>query len=435
MNKKLKLKFKDTILEGVLINENENYLTLKLKSGYNVILDKNNIEIISSENFEINKSKIYLEIKRDKNKKNILLIHTGGTIASKVDYRTGAVSSKYSPEELLSAFPELLDKVNFDVDMIGNLFSEDMRFAYINRILKSIETNLKEKSYDGIIITHGTDTMHYTSAGLSYCLNNLKIPVILVGAQRSSDRPSSDAFSNLNAAVDFIIKNYEDNLIYNRVGICMHYTLNDDEFYIIDGINAKKAHSSRRDAFKQINFKLVSKLDYDLKTFSLEYIEYFRKDLFNQESNEKFNVEYLNENIKVGFFKAHPNLFPEEIKALSIYDGVIIEGTGLGHVAINVIDQDSEIHKQNFKELSSLIEKMPLIMATQTVEGPVNLNVYSTGRDLDKLGIIWNKNYLSSETLFMRLVYTLGKYKYNSKDWRKLWDSDLEKLGVVKFND
>lgn len=416
MDYEVEIKFQGEVLKGILINEDEEFIVLKLSSGYNANLKKKEVEIISKQKIEKKEclKKERLVPKTDLPK--ITILHTGGTIASKVDYATGAVSSKFTAEELMGLFPELNNVAQIDAKMIGNLFSEDIRFAHYNLMLQEIKVAVKNGSC-GVIISHGTDTLHYTSAALQYSLKNLSIPVILVGAQRSSDRPSSDAYSNLNAAVDFILENSEFDLKYQRVGICMHEGISDDSYLILDGINVKKLHSTRRDAFKQINYSAVARMK-DKK------IEVLREDLFVFVVNgvELNYVEYKID-LKIGFFKAHPNLFPEEIEVLSIYDAVIIEGTGLGHLAVNVVDENTEVHKNNLLCVENLCKKSKVIMGVQTVYGETNMNVYSTGRYLKNVGVLGNHLNFTTETLFLRAAYCLSQ---DEKEFEDCWNSNLE---------
>ncbi|MDA3855459.1 MAG: Glu-tRNA(Gln) amidotransferase subunit GatD [Candidatus Woesearchaeota archaeon] len=419
MDYEVEVKFQNKILKGILINEDKEFIVLKLSSGYNANLKKKEVEILSKNKIE--KKEVSKKEKLDSKKvlPKVTILHTGGTIASKVDYVTGAVSSKFTVDELLGIFPELNSVAQIDAKMIGNLFSEDMRFAHYNLILKEIKLAIENKS-EGVIISHGTDTLHYSSAALQYSLKNLSIPVILVGAQRSSDRPSSDAYTNLNAAVDFILENSKLDLKYQRVGVCMHEKISDDSYLILDGINVKKMHSTRRDAFKQINYLPVARI-------KSKKIEIIRKDLFVLKTKENFSYVEYNTNLKIGFFKAHPNLFPEEIEALSIYDAVIIEGTGLGHLAVNEVDKETLIHKKNLESLKNLCKKINVIVGVQTVYGETNLNVYSSGRYIKESGVLGNHMNLTTESLFLRAAYCLSQ---KDKSFKDSWNENLEGFDV-----
>lgn len=411
----LEVEFKGEILKGILINETQEYYTIKLSSGYNATLKKEQTKIITSSktNHEFKKPTIS---KQDEspNLPTVAIFHTGGTIASKIDYQTGAVSSKFTPEELLGLYPELNALANLKPKMIANLSSEDMRFEHYNLLLEAIQESIAE-GVDGIIISHGTDTMHYSSAALHYGLRNLNIPVLLVGAQRSSDRASSDAYLNLKASLEFISNQKNQENKFRRVGICMHNTISDDEFVILDGLNAKKMHSSRRDAFKQINYAPAALI-------SKKGISIVRDELFTLNPKNKVEIFKYDVSLKIGFFKAHPHLFPEEIRALSFYDGIVIDGTGLGHIAVSEFDQYTKINRENLGAIRKLQEKTKVAVGVQTVSGQTNLNIYSSGRYLLETGVLGQGWNLTTETLFTRLAHCLS-YK---EHFDEMWDSNLE---------
>lgn len=410
------IQYRGKTLEGIKIKEDDNTLTLKLPSGYNAVLEKKNIKkMISKGKTELQKRKISAKISKDKSLPRITILHTGGTIASKVDYETGAVTSRFTPEELLGMYPELNEIADLRPKMISNLSSEDMRFKHYNLLLEAIEKEVKG-GVDGIIITHGTDTMHYTSAALQYSLSGLPIPILLVGAQRSSDRPSSDAYSNLKAAIGFIASQKDQFLSYRRVGICMHSDISRDNFLILDGLNTKKMHSSRRDAFKQINFMPFAKIENG-------NLKVLRSDLQSEKPTSKIEIIRYDEKLKIGFFKAHPNLFEEEISSLSIYDAVVIEGTGLGHLAVSQFDEFTKENPKNLEAVKNLIKKTKLIVGVQTVYGGTNMNIYSSGRYLKETGVLGDHMNLTTETLFIRAAYILS---FARKDFEKVWMKNLE---------
>lgn len=415
--------FKGQTINGILINEDKNYYTIKLSSGYNAMLYKQSVSIIKKEKKEHSFEKPKSENKKNKNLPTIALLHTGGTIASKIDYQTGAVSSKFTPEELLGLYPELLSTANIVPKMIANLSSEDMRFEHYNLLLDAIKKSVDE-GVDGVIISHGTDTMHYTSAALSYGLQGLSVPVLLVGAQRSSDRASSDAYSNLTTAVNFIANQKDKEYQYRRVGICMHNSISDDEFVILDGINAKKMHSSRRDAFKQINYKPAAVIDKD-NTFIEK-----REELFSLSSNDSLELNYYDTSLKIGFFKAHPNLGPEEIEILKIYDGLVIEGTGLGHLAVSEFDDYTKINLENLEAIKNLQKTTKVVVGVQTNSGQTNMNIYSSGRYLIETGVLGQGWNLTTETLFIRMAYCLS-CKENFDD---VWNSNLEGFEMKSYD-
>jgi glutamyl-tRNA(Gln) amidotransferase subunit D len=248
------------IHQGVFVFEDDAFIYLKLESGYNIGISKAGIETsaelpqdrvrVEPKKSEVeNDVELIREIKRSK--PEILVLHTGGTIASRVDYSTGAVSAKFTTDDLLTLFPELEDIAEIESEFVSNMLSENLNFSHYNRMASAIAEALKNKALAGIILAHGTDTLHYTAAALSFMFENLRIPVVLVGAQRSSDRPSSDAALNILSAALFISKSAEHN--FGGVFICMHEGSSDDSCLILPGVNVRKMHSSRRDAFRAVN--------------------------------------------------------------------------------------------------------------------------------------------------------------------------------------
>jgi len=390
-------------IKGILMpNSTNKKIVIKLENGYNIGIDPKKIKSKKLINKKKNKKNKKNKIKMDKKLPKISILHTGGTIASKVSYETGGVSAKFKPEELIEMFPKIKKIANIESRLIGNMFSEDMNFSHYNLIAKEIEKEVK-KNPKGIIITHGTDTMHYTSAALSFILENINIPVIITGSQRSSDRPSSDSELNLTCAIQFISnsKNFAD------IGICMHSGLNDDSCYILPGTKTKKLHSSRRDSFQAINSKPWAKIDQKgkIKYISGNYRKIHKKEL---------KLKLLNENLKIGFLKAHPGLTKEEVSVYSKFDGLIIEGTGLGHLSINKIDKSTKNNEIIFNEIKKLSKKMPLVMCSQTNFGRVNMNVYGTGRKLQEY--ILSGSDMTSETAFIKLAWLLTNKNKNIKD-------------------
>ncbi|MCD4760227.1 asparaginase domain-containing protein [archaeon] len=184
----IQIKTSKETFKGILMPDSvKNKFVLKLDSGYNIGINKSKIKekkLIKKKTTKPTKTKTN---KQKKSLKNILILHTGGTIASKVDYKTGGVIAKFTPEEILELYPEITDIANIKTKQVSNIFSEDMTFKDYNKLAREIK---KAKGVEGIIITHGTDTMHYTSAALSFMLDNLSFPILLVGSQRSSDRGS-----------------------------------------------------------------------------------------------------------------------------------------------------------------------------------------------------------------------------------------------------
>ena len=300
----VKIETKEETFEGVLMPEEKGVVVVKLRSGYNIGIDKSKIKKISITEKRKELKSTTLQLDQNKSLPKISILHTGGTIASKVDYETGGVISRFTPEEIISMFPELKNIAQLSSRLVRNMWSDDMRFAHYNILAKEIEKEVKSGA-DGIIITHGTDTLHYTGAALSFALENLPIPVILVGAQRSSDRASSDAGMNLICASEFIAKTD-----FAGVVLCMHDKTSDSKCAILPGVKCRKMHSSRRDAFKAINTTSIATVDSDSRK-----IDFLRTDYNKKDKNRKLQLKLFDEKLKVGLLKIHTNMYSSEFKS------------------------------------------------------------------------------------------------------------------------
>lgn len=378
----VRIRYDSDILIGTIITIKEN-ITLKLDSGYNVSLKKSKVkevkimkknskkEIKSEENYHINK-----------NLKTILILHTGGTLASKVDYKMGGVSSNFSPKEIINMFPELNKIANIKSELVFNLLSEDISFENYKILTNKIKKSMDD--VDGIIITHGTDTLGYTAAALSFIFENIPIPIILVGSQRSSDRGSTDSAMNLISATQFISKTN-----FTGVAICMHDSSSDLHCSILNPCKTRKMHTTRRDAFKNVNITPIAIIDNKNENISNTKYENRGKLIIKDKFEEK-----------VGIIKTYPGIDAKQISQFSSYKGLIIEGTGLGHTPNRLI-----------KEIKKLVNNgVVVVMTSQCIFGRVNMNVYSTGRELINAGVISGEDMLT-ETAYIKLSWLLGNFK------------------------
>lgn len=393
---RVSVKTKSQVFEGVYLPSSQNAEFVKLDSGYNIGVAKDKIVSMSVLASKKAVEPVKLSVKVNPSLPTISIIHTGGTIASKVDYDTGAVSSLYSPEELLAQFPELGAVVNIRVNLVSKIFSEDIRFSHYNRIVDAVVEEVA-KGCEGVIITHGTDTLHYSSAALYFMLRDCPVPVVLVGAQRSSDRPSADSAMNVFCAVKLITSSD-----FGGVGICMHESMSDDFCVLLPALNSRKMHSSRRDAFKSVNCGPVARIPYG--NGNVVFLsEYVRKD-----KSRKLKTSTVRDSLRVGLLKSHPNMFAEELLAFEGFDGLILEGTGLGHFPINKTDSSTLENEKIFQALQSLISNgVKVVMATQTIYGSTDLNVYSTGRKLKSIGVV-ESGFLTAESAFIKLAWVLS---------------------------
>jgi glutamyl-tRNA(Gln) amidotransferase subunit D len=328
--------------------------------------------------------------------KKISILHLGGTIASFYDKSKGGVSAKYTAKDILNLYPEIKKIADIDSRLIRNMWSQDMRFSHYNIVAKEVQKEIK-KGAEGIIITHGTDTMHYTSSALSFILENLSIPIILTGAQRSSDRGGSDAKLNLICACQFIAQTE-----FQEVAICMHESTSDDSCLILPGTKTRKIHSTRRDAFKPINAKPIARVT------SKGNVGFIDKNLKKHEG--KLKLMLLNEELKIGILKSHPNMLAEEINFYKDYDGLIIEATGLGNLPTSKIDEETKESEKILETLKKMGQKLPIVLTLQTIFGRLNLNVYSNQRIYQEIGLLGHQLDMTTETAFIKLAWLLSNY-------------------------
>lgn len=361
-------------------------LTLKLDNGYNIgilvdqILDIRIIE--KAKPMELREFRSTLPKREEL--PNVTVFGTGGTIASKIDYKTGAVHAAFTAEELAMAVPEIFDIANITPRLLFNILSEDMTPTYWIKIAHEVADALNNGE-DGVVIGHGTDTMGYTAAALSFMLRDLGKPVILVGSQRSSDRPSSDAAMNLTCSTRMATADF------GEVAIVMHGETGDTYCLAHSGTKARKMHTSRRDAFRSINDVPIAKIWANGK------IEFLREDYRRRTDSEVWVDDRMEE--KVALIKSFPGMKDEIINFFVDrgYKGLVIEGTGLGHTPTYVIDAIKRATE----------EGMAVCMTSQCLYGRVNLNVYSTGRKLLKAGVIPCEDMLP-ETAYVKLMWVLG---------------------------
>ncbi len=396
----IKKDYRGTLLETP--KDEKGIVLLKLDSGYDIGINKKDIFDIKvlKKAFE---KKEEIEIKKSPQRPNIGMIITGGTIAARLNPKKGGVDWLTSPRDLFKFYPELFEKVNVvRLEVPFMKASEDMDFKDWKKIARTAAKLLNDSNIKGIIITHGTDFLHYTSAALSFFLKNLNKPVVLTYSQRSIDRASSDANLNLQCSALAAVSDIAEVMV---VG---HASMNDDYCYAMPGTKVRKLHTSRRDAFKVINAKPFAKIFPD----KIEIIsEYNIKKKGKIKLDDKFEE-------KVALIKIYPGQSPEilDFYLKNKYKGIILEMSGLGHVPVRA-------RKSWIKKLKEVQKKGLIICATsQCIYGRVDPLVYSNGRELLGTGIIYLEDMLS-ETALVKLGWVLGH-----KEWAKNKEAVKEKM-------
>jgi glutamyl-tRNA(Gln) amidotransferase subunit D len=364
-------------------------LVLKDDSGYNIGVDPEEIELLEKQEAEEEEKQ---EVQHSEEKPDIMVLHTGGTIASRVSYEKGGVEPAFDPEDLVEMYPELAEEVNIHSDVIAQMLSEDMEPEHWVKVAEKID-EVKD-DYDGVIVGHGTDTMSYTGAALSLMLQNLETGVMLVGSQRSSDRPSSDAAMNMYCASKFLTETD-----FAGIGICMHENSSDTRCNILPPQKVRKMHTSRRDAFDPVNAEPLGYVNYE--TGDIE--ENFEKNTGDYEKDTELNRN-------VGWLRIRPGMEPEELEFVKEqdYDGVIVEGTGLGHMPVNAFDEDTQHHAEILEKLEEIAEDAVVVMASQCLKGRVDMDVYSAGLKIQEAGVIGAED-MHPELAYVKLMWSLGR--------------------------
>jgi glutamyl-tRNA(Gln) amidotransferase subunit D len=376
---------------GIVLPRSEtadpHHIVLKLRSGYNVGVAAGGVQSIIVQGRREAHYKIpEKEFPYDPAKPRVKLLGTGGTIASRLDYRTGAVIPAFSPGELYGSVPELADICNLETQKLYGVFSENMGPEQWIGTAEAIGKEI-EKGVQGIVIGHGTDTMHHTAAILSFMVQNSPVPIVMVGSQRSSDRPSSDAALNLMHSV----KTAAESDIA-EVMVCMFGPTSDQYGLLHRGTRVRKMHSSYRSTFRTIG-------DIPIAMVSRDTITPLRQDYKHRRTDRNVVVNTAFEE-KVSIVYYYPNMKPDIIDSLidNGYKGIIIAGTGLGHVNKPLYPSLKRAHEKN----------IAVFMTVQTLWGYVQMYVYDTGRDMMELGVIPSANMLP-EVAYVKLGWALGQ--------------------------
>jgi len=377
--------------EGILIPRSEygddTHVVIKIKSGYNL-----GIKVTPTTKIKRIGAGAKLAFyppplpEQKPHLPKVVIISTGGTIASRVDYRTGGVRSALSASDLYSVVPELSEVALIDAQILYSLYSENITPKHWSETAETVAHHI-EKGVAGVVVAHGTDTMGYTAAALSFALQNLPVPVILVGSQRSADRPSSDAATNLTGAVIAAA-----HAPFAEVVLAMHETVSDKAIVFHRGTKVRKCHTSRRDTFKSVNANPLARVVNG-------QVEMLTEDYGKRDPTRKLVLKpHFDE--KVALIKFHPGLDPRIIGWCidEGYRGIVFEGTGLGHIS----------HYCYSAVRRAIENNMIVAMTSQCIWGRLQMSVYDTGRDLLEMGVIPLEDMLP-ETALVKLMWALGQ--------------------------
>tara|TARA_B100000131_G_scaffold305487_1_gene331525 strand:- start:5089 stop:6435 length:1347 start_codon:yes stop_codon:yes gene_type:complete len=386
-------------------------VTMKLQNGYNVSFPESYVE-----GFELLDGLPEVEergfeevVEQDESLPLVHLIHTGGTIASKVDYATGAVSARFDPHELLDAVPELRGIARIRAVKLGNMWSDDIRPRHWNMMLRATEEAFAEGAV-GCVITHGTDTMHLSAAAMSYGWSGQggRPPgrIVLTGSQRSPDRGSSDASENLIAAVHWaangpVPSGYRDSSV-----VILHAGSSDGKCVVLPGCACRKYHSSRRDAFKSINQEPIAFIDIgrDGPKINME-------PEASDARVESLSPMMFDESVRIAQFISDAHLHPDMVQAAidSGFEALLFHGTGLGHLPISDPENDS-LENTRLKVMleDHIADGGVVVVVAQTIHGPINMDVYSKGREQREMGVIGHGSMCPPGSALVKLHHLLS---------------------------
>lgn len=378
---------------GVYITDRDGMAVLKMENGYNIGVSPGDCSLIERPSAQ---QAVKVEVMQDETLPLLSIVSTGGTIASRIDYRTGAVTSQFDAADILRAIPGLRDIAHYRTRKLYTILSENMTPAIWQELARAVYKEIKEGAR-GVIVTHGTDTMAYSSAALSFMLDT-PVPVIFVGSQRSADRPSSDNMMNALCSAKAAVGDL------GEVAVVMHDGTSDDRCAIHRGTRVRKMHTSRRDAFRSVGIPPLGYVEYPSLATTLS------SRAIRRQSSEPALQDRLEPHCGILMFS--PGSSPDLVSAYSGYRGLVIAGSGLGHVSTTLIPA-----------LRDLIDGGTLVvMTSQCLHGRVCDRVYDTGRDLLKIGVLEGEDMLP-ETALVKLMWVLGN------------ESDPEKARIMMQDD
>lgn len=382
--------------EGILMPRvmgDPDVLIIKLDNGYNIGVRADSVKKVPGkralEKFPVGK------IEQKKGLPEISILSTGGTIACRVDYVTGGTVPAFTPEEILYSMPELAEIVGIrSLKQLFQIFSENMKPENWKKMAEETARELNSGS-EGVIIFHGTDTMGYSAAALSFMLRGLVKPVVLTGAQRSSDRGSSDTAFNVVCSAHAAKSDIAE------VMTCLHGEMSDSYCLLNRGTKVRKMHASRRDTFRPINDLPIAKIwpDGRMEKIGRHRLRYTGEVVADTKFEEK-----------VALLKVFPGTDPGIIDFLADkkYRGIVLEATGLGNAPNDWLPSIK----------NAIGNGMVVAYAPQTVYGRLSPFVYESLRRQNALGVVYCEDMLP-ETAYVKLGWVLGHTK-DAEDAKKM---------------
>ena len=323
--------------------------------------------------------------------KKILLIATGGTIASKKT--ESGLAPQITPEELVAFLPNLKDICQVETLQLLNLDSSNMEPVHWVQMVDCVRDNYEK--YDGFVIAHGTDTMAYTAAGLSYMIQNSSKPIVITGSQKPINMVITDAKSNLL-----------DSFIYaadeKSQGVVVVF-----DGKVIAGTRAKKFRSKSYNAFESIDFPVLAMIQDEQIMRYLPMLPY--------EEDVAFYTE-LNSNIFL--LKLIPGIQPEMLTYIfSHYDAVIVESFGVGGIPKSIAE--------TFYGLCRQYPEKIIIMATQVAHEGSDMTVYEVGHEMKTMCNFLESYDMTLESVIAKTMWMLANGPVNKENQEDIFYKNI----------
>jgi glutamyl-tRNA(Gln) amidotransferase subunit D len=365
-------------MNGTYITERDGMAVIKLGSGYNIGVEPSCCRKVSAAPAMAPK---LAPVRQDPSLPELSILSTGGTIASRIDYRTGSVTSQFDADDILIAIPELAEIARYETRSLYTILSENMTPTIWQELARAAYAEIR-RGVTGVIVTHGTDTMAYSAAALSFMIET-PVPIVFVGSQRSADRPSSD--NAINAACAASAATSE----LGEVAVVMHATTSDDTCAIHRGTRVRKMHTSRRDAFQSIGIGSIGTVAYPSLEVTLAPAA-VRRGSRTLALHDRLEPH-------CSLLQFYPGMFPDLLEPCEGCRGLVLAGTGLGHVSTALIPRIRKL----------VDDGTMVVMTSQCLHGRVCDRVYDTGRDLLAAGVIEGGDMLP-EVALVKMMWVLA---------------------------
>ncbi len=310
--------------------------------------------------------------------RKILMLFTGGTIAS-VKTEAG-LEPVLNAEQILSYLPELSADISLDTLEICNVDSTNMNYHIWLELAATIEAHYEK--YDGFVICHGTDTMAYTAASLSYLVQNSDKPIVLTGSQQPIQMEITDAKKNLYDSIVYAADRESEGVILIFDG------------KVIAGTRAKKTNSFSYHAFSSINFPELAAMQHG------KIVRYIPAEKNGKASGVKF---YHHMNPRVYALKLTPGMNPAVLKTIfEEYDCIVVESFGVGGMPDSMIEDFCDLMKQ-YRRGSKVV-----IMTTQVTYEGSNLSIYEVGKRIRGKFPYLEAYDMNFEAVFTKIMWIMG---------------------------